>query len=63
MGKSQKSKITIKEILLFMVVAVIAAILVTLIQRWWLGQAIPAVTGAVMGVILAPLAIRMMKKS
>lgn len=63
MGKSQQRKVTYKDILWFILVAVIVAILTTLVQRWWLGHSIPAVTGAVTGVIMAPLAIRLMKRS
>jgi hypothetical protein len=62
MNDAQNRKITAKTIVLVIGVAIIAAVLSTLIQTWILGKANPAVTGGVIGAITAVFAINIIKK-
>lgn len=51
MKDAQSRKITGRDIALFILVAIITAVAVTLLQRLLLGDSSPAVTGGVVGAI------------
>lgn len=62
MNSSQSGKITGKTIALVILIALITALAVTFIQRLLLGNANPAVTGGVVGAIMAAMAISIIRK-
>ncbi|MEK6323150.1 MAG: hypothetical protein AABN33_15870 [Acidobacteriota bacterium] len=62
MNDSQSRKITGKTIALVILVAIVAAVAVTLIQRLVLGNSNAAVTGGVVGAVTAVMAISIMRK-
>jgi hypothetical protein len=62
MNDTQNRKVTTKTIFLVIGVAILTAVLSTLIQTWVLGKANPAVTGGVIGAITAVFAINIIKK-
>jgi hypothetical protein len=62
MNDSQSRKTTAKTLALVVLGAIVTAVVVTLIQRWLLGNANIAVTGGVVGAVTAVLAISAMKK-
>ena len=61
MEKSQGRKQTIKSLFLVAVVAVLTAILITVIQVWLFETVRPAITGGVVGAITAALAFNIIK--
>jgi multisubunit Na+/H+ antiporter MnhB subunit len=62
MNDAQNRKITAKTLLLVVGIAVITAVLMTLIQTWILGKANVAVTGGMVGAITVILAMKTIKK-
>jgi hypothetical protein len=62
MNNSQSRKITGKTIALVILVAIVAAIAVTLIQQLVLGNSNAAVTGGVVGAVTAVIAISIIRK-
>jgi hypothetical protein len=62
MESSKSGKITGKTIAIVMLVAFITALAVTFIQRLLFGNSNPAVTGGVVGAIMAVMAISIIRK-
>lgn len=62
MSETQGRKITAKTIAIVVVGAIVTAVVVTLLQRWMLGNANIAVTGGVVGAVSAALAITAIRK-
>ena len=62
MENSKSGKITVKTIAIVMLIAIITALAVTFIQRLLLGNANPAVTGGVVGAVMAVMAVSIIRK-
>jgi NhaP-type Na+/H+ or K+/H+ antiporter len=62
MNTSETRKSTGKILVLVVVVAILTAVVVTLLQRWMLGTSNTAVTGGVVGAVSGALAISAMRK-
>jgi hypothetical protein len=63
MSNTQSQKISAKNVAIVIGVAILTAVIVTLIQTLILGKANIAVTGGVVGATTAVLAIKALKKS
>jgi hypothetical protein len=62
MNNSQSQKTTGKTLVLVVLIAIVTAVIVTLIQQWILGKSNIAVTGGLVGGVTAVLAVKAMKK-
>ncbi len=62
MNSSQSGKTSGKTIALVLLVALVTAVAVTFIQRLLLGNANPAVTGGVVGAVMAAMAVSIIRK-
>ena len=59
----QTQKVTVKSMLLIILVAVVTAVAVTLLQVLILKQSHAAVTGGVVGAVMALFAIRIIRRN
>ena len=62
MTEVQSRKLTGKMIAVLILIAVGVAVLLTLLQEIFLGHSIPAVTGAVVGVIISITVVNVLRK-
>jgi len=63
MSDAQPQKVTIKTMLMIILAAIVTAVVVTLLQVLILKESHPAITGGVVGAVIAVFAIRVMRKS
>ncbi|MCI0486122.1 MAG: hypothetical protein L0229_05930 [Blastocatellia bacterium] len=62
MTDSQSRKITGKIVALVLLVAIVTAVVVTVIQQLLMGKSNVAVTGGIVGVVMAVMAISIIRK-
>ena len=62
MNDAQSQKVTGKTVALLIIVAIVTAVAVTLVQQLVLGRSIVAVTGGMVGGVVAAMAVVTMKK-
>jgi multisubunit Na+/H+ antiporter MnhB subunit len=62
MNNAQSQKTTGKTLVLVVLIAIVTAVVVTLVQRWILGKANIAVTGGLVGGVTAVLVMGAMRK-
>ena len=60
---SQKRKVTRKAVVVVLLAAIVTAVVATVIQQLLLGHSTPAVTGAIVGIVMGAMAITTMRKS
>ncbi|MEK6288364.1 MAG: hypothetical protein AABO57_21825 [Acidobacteriota bacterium] len=63
MKDSQSRSVSAKTLALVILVAIVAAVAVTLIQQLLVGNASAAVTGGVVGAVVAVMAITIVRKN
>lgn len=63
MSEAQTQKVTIKTMVLIILAAIVTAVVVTLLQVLILKESHPAITGGVVGAVIAVFAIRVMRKN
>ena len=63
MTSSQSRKISGKTVALVLLVAIVTAVIVTVVQQLVLGKSNVAVTGGVVGAVMGAMAISIMRKS
>lgn len=63
MSEAQTQKVTIKTMVIIILAAIVTAVVVTLLQVLILKESHPAITGGVVGAVIAVFAIRLMRKN
>lgn len=63
MSEAQPQRVTIKAMVIIILAAIVTAVVVTLLQVLILKESHPAITGGVVGAVIAVFAIRVMRKN
>ena len=63
MNETQGQKPTIKMLVTLVIIAIVTAVAVMFVQRLILKESHPAITGGVVGAVIAFYAIRLMRKN
>lgn len=63
MSEQQAEKISIKKMAILVLIAIVTAVVVTLLQTLILKHSNTAITGGIVGAVTAALAIRILRKS